>query len=171
MSCQQSHRFFSRRRTLLSIVSMRSGFYKKGGVPLWGGGPPTSGTFFPGLALASACCAKETSLLPWDYENCDFALWKKRDAAMCGDGVARVHARWSPWHPNFFFGAIARVCPRRRKPLITTGENHTLQPPVAILNAAAVIVNRLSLDNNSGARRWISAAGRLRRRKRSSRVS
>jgi len=39
--------------------------------------------------------------------------------------------------------SIARVCLRRRKPLIT-GENHTSQPPVAILNAAAVIANRLS---------------------------
>lgn len=53
-------------------------FYNKDGVPSRGGGPPTGGTFFfPGLALASACCAnRKHSLLPWDYTELRLCIMK-----------------------------------------------------------------------------------------------
>lgn len=118
-------------------------FYKKGGVPSWDGGPLHEYTF-PGLILASACCAnRKLHCYPGIMR---IAILRYERNAMCSNAhVTLVHARWAPWHPNFFFDAIVRVCPRPRKPLITAKENHTSQPPIAImLNVATVITNRLS---------------------------
>lgn len=91
-------------------------------------------------------------MLPWDYANCDFALWKKRDAVMCGNArVTGSHASTPDGRLDIQISSSARLlaCVRDAvNPLIMAGENHTSQSPVAILNAT-VIANRLSLDDNS----------------------